>query len=422
MSGNRGVGQKVRDAVYLDYAATTPVAPEVVDAMSRCLGREGLFGNPASRSHRFGRAAKGAVDEARAQVAELMRASPEEIVWTSGATESINLAIKGAARGNTARGRHVVTSSMEHKAVLDSCAQLAREGYEITYVEPDPSGLILHDRVQTALRADTVLVSLMHVNNEVGTITRIGAIGEMTNARGIVLHVDAAQSAARLRLDVRELRADLVSLSGHKMYGPKGVGALFIRRSCPVRLEAQIHGGEQENGLRPGTLATHQVVGMGRAAQLVSERRSRDTKATAALDRRLRRRLESVPLISFNGNQLHRVPGILNVEFAGADSEALMMAIGNDVAISSGSACTSSSVEPSHVLRALGLPTESTHCSVRFSLGRYTTEAEVDRAAKRVADAAGELRELSAGWSGLADGKVQGGTRTRVTRLRLATA
>lgn len=420
MSGSTGVEPKAQGPVYLDYAATTPVAPEVAEAMSGCLGQEGVFGNPASHSHRFGREAREAVDDARAKVADLIHASPEEIVWTSGATESINLAIKGVARGGTARGRHIVTSSMEHKAVLDTCAQLRREGHEITCVEPDSSGQILPERIEEVLRGDTALVSLMHVNNEVGTITRIGAIGELTHARGIVFHVDAAQSAVRLPLDVRDFRADLVSLSGHKMYGPKGVGVLFVRRSCPVRLEAQIHGGDQENGLRSGTLATHQVVGMGRAAQLVSERRRRDVERTVALDRRLRRRLGSVPQTFLNGNQHLRVPGILNVEFAGADSEALMMAVRDDVAISSGSACTSSRLEPSHVLEALGLSIESAQCSVRFSLGRYTTEAEVDRAARRIAEAVGELRKLSAGWTSLGNGKahyVHDGERVRRARV-----
>ena len=388
--------------------------------MVRCLGRDGAFGNPASRSHRFGQEAKEAAEEARARVAELINADPGEIVWTSGATESINLALKGVVHGGNGRGGHVVTSSMEHKAVLDTCGQLAREGCEITYVDPDAAGLISPDHVAAALRDDTVLVSLMHVNNELGTITDIGTIGEMTRARGIVLHVDAAQSAARLPLDVRELQADLVSLSAHKIYGPKGVGALFVLSTCPARLEPQIHGGDQENGLRSGTLATHQVVGMGRAAQLVSERRCSDTEEIAVLDRRLRSQLGAIPQTFLNGNQEQRVPGMLSVEFAGADSEALMMAIKDDVAISSGSACTSARVEPSHVLRALGLPRESAHCSVRFSLGRFTTGGEVDRAVARVTDVVGELRQLSAGWTSVVDRETRGGDRAHAQSLAMA--
>lgn len=401
--------------VYFDYAATTPVAPQVVEAMSGCLGREGLFGNAASSPHRFGVEAKAAVEGARDQVAQLIAADPAEIVWTSGATESINLAVKGAARGARRRGRHVVTSSMEHKAVLDSCARLAREGFEVTFVDPGPDGTITRRSIENALRRDTILVSLMHVNNEVGTITDVAAVGRLTRERGIVFHVDASQSAARLPLDVREMRADLVSLSGHKMYGPKGVGALYARSSCRSRLEPEMHGGDQEQGLRSGTLATHQVVGMGKAAELARERLDKDAGATAALDLQLRTLLREIPRSILNGNQERRVPGILSAGFVCVDSEALLMALRDEVAISSGSACTSARVEPSHVLKALGLSEETLACSVRFSLGRYTTAEEVDFVGTRLREAVADLRQLSPGWTEVraADRQPERGYRTR---------
>ena len=395
---HQGTGRRAGRCVYLDYAATTPVAPQVAEAMSRCLGREGLFGNAASRPHRFGVEARAAVEIARGQVAELITADPAEIVWTSGATESINLAVKGAARGARGRGRHIVTSSMEHKAVLDSCTRLVREGFEVTFVDPDVDGTITPRSIERALRRDTTLVSLMHVNNEVGTVTDIAAVGCLLRGRGVVFHVDASQSAARLPLDVRETRADLVSLSGHKMYGPKGVGALYARSSCPSPLEPQMHGGDQEQGLRSGTIATHQVVGMGKAAELARECLDKDTDATAVLDRRLRDLLEEIPRSFLNGNQKVRVPGILSAGFACIDSEALLMALRDEVAISSGSACTSDRVEPSHVLNALRLSEEAIACSVRFSLGRYTTADEVDFAVTRLSETIADLRQLSPGW------------------------
>ena len=367
--------------------------------MSRCLGQEGLFGNAASRPHRFGVEARAAVEDARGQVAKLMAADPAEIVWTSGATESINLAVKGTARGARGRGRHIVTSSMEHKAVLDSFARLAREGFEVTLVDPHIDGTVTLRSIERVLRRDTILVSLMHVNNEVGMINDVAAVGRLVRERGVVFHVDASQSAARLPLDVREMRADLVSLSGHKMYGPKGVGALYVRSSCPSPLEPQMHGGDQEQGLRSGTLATHQVVGMGRAAELVRECLGRDAEATAALDRRLRDLLENIPGSFLNGNQRVRVPGILSAGFACIDSEALLMALRDEVAISSGSACTSDRVEPSHVLSALRMSEEAVACSVRFSLGRYTTAEEVDFAARRLGETIADLRQLSPEWT-----------------------
>ena len=389
-----------RKAVYLDYAATTPVDPEVIAVMSQCLGLDGIFGNAASRSHCFGKEAKEAVESAREQVAELINADPPEIVWTSGATESINLAIKGTAHGFADRGKHLVTSSLEHKAVLDSCDQLANEGFEITYVSPDQDGLISPERVNQALRDDTILVSLMHVNNEIGTITDIRTIGEMTRARGIAFHVDAVQSAARLDLDMCSIQADLVSLSGHKMYGPKGVGVLYVRSWPGVRIEPQMHGGGQEQGIRSGTLATHQVVGMGEAARLTCERRKRDLEAVAVLDRRLLDAFSDIEYTFINGNKTHRVAGIVNVSFACVSSESLMMSL-KDVAISSGSACTSARVEPSYVLGSLGLSEDLASCSVRFSIGRFTTKEEVDFATTRVRESVNALRQLSTQWQAL---------------------
>lgn len=386
-----------RNAVYLDYAATTPVDPQVIAVMTQYLGLDGVFGNAGSRSHCFGLDAEEAVERAREQVAELIRADPSEIVWTSGATESVNLAVKGVAHGQADRGRHIVTSQLEHHAVLDSCEQLAREGYEVTCIAPDEDGLITPGLVEQAVRDDTVLVSLMHVNNEVGTITDVEAIGKITHARRIPFHIDAAQSASRLPLDVGAVHADLVSLSGHKMYGPKGVGALYVRRRPHVRVEPLIHGGGQEQGIRSGTLATHQVVGMGEAARLTCERREADVAAVGALDRRLRERLEGIEGAFLNGSGDCRVQGILNFGFACVESESLMMA-SKDVAISSGSACTSSRVESSHVLRALGLPDDMASCSVRFSLGRFTTEEEIDFAALRVQETVSALRLLSSEW------------------------
>ena len=383
--------------VYLDYAATTPVDPQVIAVMTQCLGLDGTFGNAASRSHRFGQEAEAAVEKARDQVAQLINADPSEIVWTSGATESVNLAIKGVAHGYAHRGKHIVTSSLEHKAVLDSCDKLSREGFEVTYISPKQDGLISPELVERVLREDTILVSLMHVNNEVGTITDVNAISKITRAREVTFHVDAAQSAARLSLDTRSMQADLISLSGHKMYGPKGVGALYVRRWPRIRIEPQIHGGGQEQGLRSGTLATHQLVGMGAAAQLIRECRSRDVEAIAKLDRLLLDRLADIEYSFVNGNGANRVSGIVNIGFACVESESLMMSL-KDVAISSGSACTSSRVEPSYVLRSLGLSEDLASCSVRFSLGRFTTEEEVDFAIACVRNSVDALRLLSPKW------------------------
>ena len=386
--------------VYLDYAATTPADQSVIDVMVQHLGFEDNFGNPSSQSHQFGRMAEEAVETARRHLAELINAESSEIVWTSGATESINLAIKGVVYGRADQGTHIVTSTLEHKAVLDSCAYLAQEGFEITYITPDQHGMISLEKVRKALRDDTILVSLMHVNNEVGTITDINAIGQITRDRKIPFHVDAAQSSARLPIDVRKTPVDFISLSGHKMYGPKGVGALYVRKRSGISIKPQMHGGGQESGIRPGTLPTHQLVGMGEAARLVKQRLHQDTKTIAALDRYLLDSLANVESATLNGNQAHRVPGIFNISFAHVENESLMMSL-KDVAISSGSACTSSRIEPSHVLLGLGVSEDATNCSVRFSLGRQTTREEIDFVAMRVKKSVELLRELSPEWLSL---------------------
>lgn len=386
----------VKTPVYMDYAATTPADPAVIAVMTRFLGRDGAFGNPASRFHSFGREAEEAVERARAEVAGLVNAEPREIVWTSGATESNNLAIKGAA-AQAKRGTHIVTSAIEHKAVLDSCQHLERNGFKVTRIRPGPDGLITPELVQAAFRDDTILLSLMHVNNEIGTITDIEPIGQMAEDRGILFHVDAAQSAARLPIDVKHLGVDFMSLSGHKMYGPKGVGALYVRRRRPARLQPQIHGGGHERGLRSGTLPTHQIAGMGEAARLIRKRRNEDVTHAADLVQRLLDHLQCIERVSINGDRTHCVPGIVNLSFPCVESESLMVAL-PDIAFSTGSACMSARVEPSYVLRALGLDDDSAHSSVRFSFGRFTTTSEIDHAAKRIRAAVVELRSLSSVW------------------------
>lgn len=390
----------MKTPIYLDYAATTPTDPAVVAVMSRYLGPDGVFGNPASRFHSFGRDAEEAVEQARVHVADLISADPREIVWTSGATESDNLAIKGAvAAAYAGRGVHVVTSAIEHKAVLDSCRHLERNGFEITRIVPGADGLITPALVESALHDDTILLSLMHVNNEIGTITDIEAIGRLARDRGIPFHVDAAQSTARLPLDMQRQHADFVSLSGHKMYGPKGVGALYVRRRPRARLEPQIHGGGHERGLRSGTLPTHQIAGMGEAARLIAKRRDQDTAHTRNLERLFLDRLQDIEQLDVNGDRTHRVSGIVNLRFASVESESLMVAL-PDVAFSTGSACMSARIEPSYVLRALGLDDDSAHGSLRFSFGRFTTAKQIDHAAARLRDAVAELRSLSSAWHG----------------------
>ncbi len=386
-----------RNVVYMDYAATTPVDPDVVAFMTQYLGFDGVFGNAASHTHIFGREADQAVEIARAQVADLLHVEPSEIVWTSGATESINLAIKGVAQASNGKGKHIVTSCLEHNAVLDTCQHLADEGFEITFLDPDTNGLITPEAVSCALRDDTILVSLMHVNNEVGTITDVNAISEITHSKGILFHIDAAQSTARLPLDMRSCHADMVSLSGHKLYGPKGVGALYVRRQPSFPLKAQIHGGNHEKGMRSGTIATHQVVGLGKAAQLVQQRYKVDSETVRKLENRFLSQIEEMEHTYINGNKTHRVSGIVNICFACVSNESLMMSA-KDLAVSSGSACTSSSVEPSHVLLALGLTEDQANCSVRFSIGRFSTEYEVDYAALQIKNTVEMLRQLSSEW------------------------
>ena len=389
--------------IYMDYSASTPVDPRVAEKMMACLTPEGNFGNPASRSHLFGWKAEEAVETARRNVADLIGADPREIVWTSGATESDNLAIKGVAHFYHKKGKHIITSKIEHKAVLDATRQLEREGYEVTYLTPGSDGLITPQMVADALRDDTILVSLMHINNEIGTITDIAAIGELTRKHGVLFHVDAAQSAGKIPLDMQEMKVDLLSLCAHKIYGPKGVGALYVRRKPRVRIEAQIHGGGHERGMRSGTLATHQIVGMGEAFRIAKEEMDSEKQRLISLRDRFWSQIQDMEEVYVNGSFDERYPGNLNVSFAFVEGESLLMSL-KDLAVSSGSACTSASLEPSYVLRALGLNDEMAHSSIRFSFGRFTTEEEVDYAAAQVRTAVDKLRELSPLWDMFKDG------------------
>lgn len=384
--------------IYLDYSATTPVDHRVAEKMIACLTQEGNFGNPASRSHQYGWLAEEVVEEARQNVADLVNADPREIVWTSGATESNNLAIKGAAHFYQTKGKHILTSKIEHKAVLDTCRQLEREGFEVTYLEPEAgTGLIHASAVEAALRPDTILVTLMHVNNEIGTITDIAAIGEITRAKGILFHVDAAQSTGKVAIDLEAMKVDLMSFSAHKTYGPKGIGALYVSRKPRVRLEAQMHGGGHERGFRSGTLATHQIVGMGEAFRLAKLEMAEESVRICALRDRLWAGLQHLEQVSINGDIQARVPHNLNVSFNFVEGESLIMAL-KDMAVSSGSACTSASLEPSYVLRALGLSDELAHSSIRFSIGRFSTEADIDFVIAQAQNAVNRLRELSPLW------------------------
>ncbi|WGY46209.1 MULTISPECIES: IscS subfamily cysteine desulfurase [unclassified Vibrio] len=383
--------------IYLDYSATTPVDPRVAEKMVQCMTMDGNFGNPASRSHRYGWQAEEAVDAAREQIADLLNADPREIVFTSGATESDNLAIKGAAHFYSKKGKHIITCKTEHKAVLDTTRQLEREGFEVTYFEPESNGLIDLAKLEAAMRDDTVLVSIMHVNNEIGVIQDIAAIGELCRARKIVFHVDAAQSAGKLPIDVQEVKADLISLSAHKIYGPKGIGALYVRRKPRIRLEAQMHGGGHERGFRSGTLATHQIVGMGEAFHIAKLDMQKDYDHALALRNRMLDGLKDMEAVTINGDLEQRVPHNLNISFAFVEGESLLMAL-KDIAVSSGSACTSASLEPSYVLRALGLNDELAHSSIRFSFGRFTTEEEVDYAVELIRVAVNKLRDMSPLW------------------------
>lgn len=389
--------------IYLDYSATCPVDPRVAEKMMQCLTMDGLFGNPASRSHRFGWQAEEAVDLARNQVADLIGADPREIVFTSGATESNNLAIKGVAHFYASKGKHIITSKTEHKAVLDTCRQLEREGFEVTYLEPMPNGLFTIEMIENAMRDDTILVSIMHVNNEIGVVQNIAAIGELCRSRKILLHVDAVQSVGKIPVDVEALKVDLLSVSAHKVYGPKGIGALFVRRKPRVRLEAQMHGGGHERGMRSGTLPTHQIVGMGEAFRIAKEEMVSEGERILVLRQRLWDGIKDIEAVYINGDLDERVPGNLNVSFAYVEGESLIMAL-KDLAVSSGSACTSASLEPSYVLRALGLNDELAHSSIRFSMGRFTTEEEIDYAVKLIRDSIGRLREMSPLWEMYKDG------------------
>ncbi len=393
----------LKTPIYFDYLSTTPVDPRVVDAMTQCLSVDGTFGNPASRSHMFGWKAEEAVENARIQVAELINADPREIVWTSGATESDNLAIKGVAHFYHKKGKHIVTSKIEHKAVLDTCRQLEREGYEVTYLDPDERGLTTPAMVEAALRDDTILVSVMHANNEIGVVNDVAGIGEVCRARGVLYHVDAAQSAGKVTIDIETMKIDLLSMSGHKMYGPKGIGALYVRRKPRVRIESQMHGGGHERGMRSGTLPTHQIVGMGEAARVAREGMASEAIRLSALRHRFWDGIKDIPEVHINGDRDQRLPGALNVSFAFVEGESLIMAL-KDLAISSGSACTSASLEPSYVLRALGLNDEMAHSSLRFSFGRFTTEEEVDHAIDQLRNAVDKLRELSPLWDMYQDG------------------
>ena len=389
--------------IYLDYSSTSPCDPRVAAKMAECLTLEANFGNPASRSHKFGWKAEEAVENARKQVADLLNCDPREIVWTSGATESDNLAIKGVAHFYVKKGKHIITSKIEHKAVLDSCRQLEREGFEVTYLDPDSTGIVSPEMVAAAIRPDTTLVSLMHVNNEIGVINDIEAIGKVTREHGVIFHVDAAQSTGKLRIDMETMQVDLMSVTAHKTYGPKGIGALYVRRKPRIRLEPQMHGGGHERGMRSGTLATHQIVGMGEAFHLAMVEMDADNARILKLRNRLLEGLQDMEEVYVNGDLDHRVAANLNISFNFVEGESLMMALRN-LAVSSGSACTSASLEPSYVLRAIGLNDELAHSSLRMTIGRFTTEEEIDYTLEKVKEAVGKLRDLSPLWDMFKDG------------------
>ncbi len=387
--------------IYLDYSATTPVDPRVAEKMIPYLVEK--FGNPASRSHSFGWEAEAAVEEAREEVARLVNADAKEIVWTSGATESNNLALKGAAQFYAGKGKHLVTVKTEHKAVLDTCRELERQGFEVSYLDVRDDGLLDLDMFQAALRPDTIVVSVMLVNNEIGVIQPIAEIGEICRARGILFHVDAAQATGKVAIDLAALKVDLMSFSAHKTYGPKGIGALYVRRKPRVRLNAQMHGGGHERGFRSGTLPTHQIVGMGEAFRLARLEMGAENERIRMLRDRLLKGLSDIEHVYVNGDMERRVPHNLNISFAYVEGESLLMAI-KDLAVSSGSACTSASLEPSYVLRALGREDELAHSSIRFTLGRFTSAEDIDYAIKLLHDKIGRLRELSPLWEMVQDG------------------
>jgi cysteine desulfurase len=387
--------------IYMDYGATTPVDPRVVDAMIPWLREH--FGNPASRSHAWGWEAEAAVEKARQQVADLINADPREIVWTSGATESDNLALKGAAHFYKTRGKHLITVKTEHKAVLDTMRELERQGFEVSYLDVKEDGMLDLDVLKAALRPDTILVSVMFVNNEIGVVQDIATIGALCREKGIIFHVDAAQATGKVEIDVKKLPVDLMSLASHKTYGPKGIGALYVCRKPRVRIEAQMHGGGHERGMRSGTLPTHQIVGMGEAFRLAKEEMAQDLAKAGALQKRLLDGLKDIEQVFINGNLEHRVPHNLNISFNFVEGESLIMGI-KGLAVSSGSACTSASLEPSYVLRALGRSDELAHSSLRMTIGRFTTEEEIDYAVSTIRQNVARLRELSPLWEMYQDG------------------
>jgi cysteine desulfurase len=389
--------------IYLDYSSTTPIDARVAKKMAQYLTIEGEFGNPASRSHEFGWKAEEAVDMARQQVADLIGADHREIVWTSGATESNNLAIKGAAHFYRKKGNHIITVKTEHKAVLDTCRQLEREGFDVTYLEPEETGLLSMDKLKAAVTSETIIISVMHVNNEIGVIQDIAAIGEFARDNKIIFHVDAAQSPGKVGIDLSTLKVDLMSFCAHKAYGPKGIGALFVRRKPRIRLEAQMHGGGHERGLRSGTLATHQIVGMGEAFRIAKEEMASDSDRIRMLRDHLYDGLKNMEEVYVNGDFEQRISGNLNISFNFVEGESLIMAL-RDLAVSSGSACTSASLEPSYVLRALGRNDELAHSSIRFTIGRFTTLEEIDYTVELVIKAVEKLRSLSPLWDMYKDG------------------
>ncbi len=389
--------------LYFDYASTTPVDTRVVDKMKDCLSIDGSFGNPGSRSHAFGWQAEELVEEARINVSNLLNCDPREIIWTSGATESDNLAIKGAANFYKEKGKHIITSKIEHKAVLDTCRQLESEGFEITYLDPDENGAISIKTIEDNIRKDTTLVSLMHINNEIGVINDIDKIGDLCRENGVIFHVDAAQSAGKINIDLSSLKVDLMSFSAHKIYGPKGIGALYVRRRPRIRLQPLFHGGGQERGIRAGTLPTHQIVGMGEAFKIAMNEMTKDHEKISSHRDTLWKGLNDMEEIYVNGSVDTGYPGIFNLSFNYVEGESLIMALKN-IAVSSGSACTSASLEPSYVLRAIGRPDELAHSSIRFSFGRFTTKDEVDSTVELVKDSVSQLREISPLWEMYQDG------------------
>ena len=392
-----------QSTIYLDYASTTPVDPRVASKMMKFLTPDGEFGNPASRSHRFGWKADEAVEEARSHVANLVNCDPREIVWTSGATEADNLAVKGVARFYKSKGNHIITSKIEHKAVLDPCRQLEREGFEVTYLEPNEGGVINPKDVKAAMKDTTILISLMHINNELGSLNDLTEIGNIAREAGAFFHVDAAQSTGKVDIDLSKLPVDLMSFSAHKTYGPKGIGALFVRRKPRVRIEALIHGGGHERGMRSGTLATHQIVGMGEAFRIAKEEMKQDNDKIKAFHEKFLREAMKIEHAYLNGDVENKVPNILNISFNFVEGESLIMGL-KDIAVSSGSACTSASLEPSYVLRALGRKDELAHSSIRFSFGRFTKEEDIDKTLSILHNVVERLRELSPLWEMHLDG------------------